>query len=110
MGDGDGLVGLPHELLLLDCAVHLARVDEVELLLIDPVFVCVVDHEGEIWGDAWGCQCGFQVERLKWEYNWGWIGLRSVPITTAEGCASAMWLSERAIYDHQETPTKLDGP
>jgi hypothetical protein len=69
-------------------------VDEVELLGEDPGVFGVVDLEGAVWGDTLsGLLCQYlgkgEGNEDEEDYLFGWMGLRSVPITWAEGWRSA---------------------
>ena len=63
----------------------------IKLALEDPRLVGVINYEGHVWRDTKlnlaTIVTGTWV--VKAPNNVGWIGLRSVPMTTAEGCLSA---------------------
>lgn len=76
--------------------------DEVELLREDPGVFGVVYFEGAVGGDAGVLLVGLrglgkglgegECGKDGGKYFSGWIGLRSVPITWADGCRRARWV------------------
>jgi hypothetical protein len=62
-------------------------VDVVELVGEEPRVFGVVDFEVAVWGDAGGLASLVLAFRELYfsTYNSGWMGLKSVPITFAEG-------------------------
>jgi len=68
-------------------------VNKVELACEHPIIFRIVDFELAIWRNAREELASALVDVRLARYNSGWIGLRSVPVTMAEGCFIAI-----AIY------------
>lgn len=79
--------GAPEKLIVVtDASLELARVDEVERLGVEPLGFEVVDLEAAVWRGPDYVDYYLELDRRRKRiYQWGWMGLRSVPITSADG-------------------------
>jgi hypothetical protein len=73
---------------ILEAADEQAAVDEIEFLRVCPVVFNVIDFERAVW---WNTRFYQPCSIFSWSFTdkFGWIGLRSFPITCAEGNLNA---------------------
>ncbi len=73
--------------------------DVVELLVEDPFIFRIIDLESTVQRHACGpSELGHEVIVRKVAYLSGWIALRSVPRTRADGYCSATEVDKNCVY------------